>query len=79
MKILYFAHVAKTLGRREDALDVSAPVTADVLWVHLLKLRPELAPYRATIRLARNNTFASPDEHFANGDEVALLPPVSGG
>lgn len=79
MKILYFAHVAKALGRREDVLEVAAPLTLDALWERLLALRPELAQYRATIRVARNSTFATPQEQFANGDEVALLPPVSGG
>ncbi len=79
MKILYFAHVAKAVGCREDVLEVSAPVTAEVLWNRLLALRPGLAPYRATIHLARNNEYAGKSELFANADEVALIPPVSGG
>ncbi len=79
MKILYFAHVAKALGCRQDVLEVKEPLAAEALWEQLVALRPGLAPYRASIRLARNNTFAGPQERFANGDEVALLPPVSGG
>jgi len=79
MKILYFAHVAQALGRREDVLEVPAPVSADALWEQLLALRPALAPYRATIHLARNNEYAGAADRFANGDEVALIPPVSGG
>jgi len=79
MKILYFAHVAKTLGRREDELNFSAPVTAEALWEKLLALRPALGQYRATIHLARNSEYAGPQDQFADGDEVALIPPVSGG
>ena len=79
MKILYFAHVAKALGRREDVLEVPAPVSADALWAQLLSLRPGLAPYRSTIHLARNNEYAGKSDLFANTDEVALIPPVSGG
>ncbi len=79
MKILYFAHVAQAVGRREDNLDVSAPVTAEALWDRLLVLRPALAPYRASIYLARNRAYATGDDQFLNDDEVALLPPVSGG
>ncbi len=79
MKILYFAHVAKALGRREDVVEVSAPVTADALWAQLLALRPGLAPFRASIHLARNNEYAGSADLFANSDEVALIPPVSGG
>ncbi len=79
MKILYFAHVAKALGRREDELNFPAPVTAEALWERLLALRPGLAQYRATIHLARNSEYAGPQDLFANSDEVALIPPVSGG
>ena len=79
MKILYFAHVAKTLGRREVELSFPAPVSADALWEKLLALRPSLAQYRATIHLARNSEYAGPQELFADADEVALIPPVSGG
>ncbi|HVU37920.1 MAG TPA: MoaD/ThiS family protein [Opitutales bacterium] len=79
MKILYFAHVAKALGRREDDLEVAEPLTTDALWERLLALRPALAQYRATLHLARNNDYARPGDTFANSDIVALLPPVSGG
>ena len=79
MKILYFAHVAKALGRREDVIEVPAPVTAAGLWERLLALRPGLAPYRASIHLACNGEYAGADGSFANDDEVALIPPVSGG
>ena len=79
MKILYFAHVAKALGRREDELNFSAPVTAEALWERLLALRPALSQYRASIHLARNSEYAGPHDQFANSDEVALIPPVSGG
>jgi len=79
MKILYFAHVAKAVGRREETLDVAAPLSTDALWERLLALHPGLAQFRPTVRLARNQEFAGPGEQFANADEVALLPPVSGG
>jgi molybdopterin converting factor small subunit len=45
----------------------------------LLKQFPALAAHRASVRLARNWEYAAPDVRFANTDEVALLPPVSGG
>ena len=40
---------------------------------------PRLAPHRDTMLLAVNHAFASPDTALRDGDEVALLPPVSGG
>jgi molybdopterin synthase sulfur carrier subunit len=79
MKIIYFAHVAKAAGCREDVLRAPAPIGAEALWAHVLQLHPELARFRPTVRLARNGEFAAPDAVFNDGDEVALLPPVSGG
>jgi MoaE-MoaD fusion protein len=79
MKILYFAQVAQTLGRREDEIVVGQPLDRDALWDQLVSLRPELARYRACVHLSRNREYARADEAFQNDDEVALLPPVSGG
>lgn len=38
-----------------------------------------LSPLPAGVRAARNQAFSSLDEPLADGDELALLPPVSGG
>ena len=43
------------------------------------QLQPGLAPFRGNIRLARNLEFAGFDTRFNDDDEVALIPPVSGG
>ena len=40
---------------------------------------PRLGPHRDTMLLAVNHDFASADRILREGDEVALLPPVSGG
>jgi molybdopterin converting factor small subunit len=50
-----------------------------VLWELLLARWPGLAAYRAQTRLARNGVYAGANEVFADSDEVALIPPVSGG
>jgi len=44
-----------------------------------LGAHPRLAPHRDTMLLAVNHAFASPEAVLHDGDEVALLPPVSGG
>jgi MoaE-MoaD fusion protein len=38
-----------------------------------------LGPGRASVRFARNGTYVATDERLAAGDEVAVIPPVSGG
>lgn len=78
MKILLFANLRSALGRNE--LDVHCDgVDTATLWGHLLEVAPQLAKYRSAVRLARNSEFTEPDTRFYDGDEVALIPPVSGG
>lgn len=49
------------------------------LWQALRATYPALAPYEGAIAIAVNQSFASPSTSLSEGDEVALLPPVSGG
>jgi len=79
MKIFYFAHIARALERREDELSVAGPVDAEALWERLIAREPGLQRFRASARLVRNGEYAARGEQFADGDEVAVLPPVSGG
>lgn len=46
---------------------------------HYARRFPRLTDYSASIVMARNQQFAPRDTALADGDEVALLPPVSGG
>ncbi|MEK6986901.1 MAG: MoaD/ThiS family protein [Candidatus Thermoplasmatota archaeon] len=45
----------------------------------LFQKYPRLAGHRETMLLAVNHSFAPPDEVLHDGDEIALMPPVSGG
>ena len=54
-------------------------VDAAGLWKILSGRWPRLSAHRGNTRLARNGAYAAEGEVFAAGDEVALLPPVSGG
>ena len=63
--------------RFEMALDTDATV-ADA-WLALVDRFPDLAPHRPYVRAARNGRYAGWDERLAEGDVVAMLPPVSGG
>ena len=78
MKVLFFAQLREATGVAAAEIDAS-DVDASSLWSILLDRWPALAAHRANTRLARNCGYAAPDEVFRDGDEVALLPPVSGG
>lgn len=79
MTVLYFAQARRLAGVASDTLAVARPLSIDELWAEIARLHPDLVLLRAVVRLARNGEFAGPEETFAPGDEVALIPPVSGG
>jgi molybdopterin converting factor subunit 1 len=78
MKILFFAQLKETAGVSEAELEIGDLDTAG-LWAHLLDRWPSLVPLQTQVRLARNGAYAAGDEVFLSNDEVALIPPVSGG
>lgn len=79
MRVLFFAQLKDVTGCSECRVAVDDPLTTDALWAALRQRFPALHAQRATIRLARNWEYAGPDARFGENDEVALIPPVSGG
>ncbi len=79
MTLLYFAQAKRVTGLPSETLSPAAPLSADQLWSEILRRHPDLALLRPVVRLARNGEFAAPDALFLPGDEIALIPPVSGG
>ena len=79
MRVLFFAHLRDATGCEAGELPVARPVNGDELWVRLLDHYPGLAGHRSNVRLSRNWEYADADTRFMDGDEVALIPPVSGG
>jgi molybdopterin converting factor subunit 1 len=78
MRILFFAQVKDATDRAEVELDLG-DLDTDGLWQKLMALYPRLAPFRGNVRLARNLEYVGPGARFSDADEVALIPPVSGG
>lgn len=64
-----------------DRLEVEMPDGANVddAWSALAARYPGIAPHRPYTRAARNGAYAEWTASIADGDEVAFLPPVSGG
>jgi molybdopterin converting factor subunit 1 len=79
MRVLFFAQLKDATRCDSIELALAPPQTAERLWEELLKKFPALAAHRANVRLARNWEYAAPDAQFTNTDEIALIPPVSGG
>jgi molybdopterin synthase catalytic subunit len=79
MRVLFFAQLQDVTGCAAADLAVTTPMDREQLWATLLEKYPGLAAHRAIVRLARNWEYADAKTFFADGDEVALIPPVSGG
>ncbi|MGH7943372.1 MAG: MoaD/ThiS family protein [Limisphaerales bacterium] len=79
MRILFFAQLKD--ATKCDSIEMAFPsaVSAEALWAELIKRFPGLAGHRSSVRLAKNFEYTPGDARFSNTDEVALIPPVSGG
>jgi molybdopterin synthase catalytic subunit len=73
-----FATLREMSAARTD-LDVASPVTVASAWEELAARFPALEAHRSFTQPARNGVAVGWDEPLADGDEVAFLPPVSGG
>jgi len=78
MRILFFAHL-KDITRCAEMDLTCADTDAEGLWSKLIAAHPGLERFRGAVRLARNSEYAARDARFTDADEVALIPPVSGG
>jgi molybdopterin converting factor subunit 1 len=79
MRVLFFAQLKDVTGCDSIELAPLSPINGNELWVELLKRFPALTAHRPNVRLARNWEYTASDAAFADNDEVALIPPVSGG
>ena len=79
VRMLAFAGARDVLGAAEVEMPLPAPCSAAELLERICQRWPALAPYRRSLRLAVNGSYASGGELVRGGDEVALIPPVAGG
>ncbi len=79
IKVLFFGLVRDVVGLREDSLDLPNGGRLGEVFEHYAARFPRLQEMSGSIVLALNQQFSTPSAPLAEGDEVALLPPVSGG
>lgn len=77
--VRFFAACRETTGVREAIVEVNPGSTVTELLELLVETYPGLRRHRDTLLLAVNHEFAEPGVRLRSGDEVALMPPVSGG
>ena len=74
-----FARLRDIAGSPELVRDVASGATIVSVWQQLVNEFPELAGYETSISTALNADYARMDQMVREGDEIAFLPPVSGG
>ncbi len=79
MRVLFFAQTKDAAGAPELELKISGTLGLDEIWQVLISMSPALAPLRPCTRLACNGEYTNAKTIFCDTDEVALIPPVSGG
>jgi len=77
MKVLLFGAEAAAVGERSVDLAVET-ITANELKEHIAQAYPDLTSIEAC-RVAVNQRFVDGDQELDDGDEIALVGPVSGG
>src|SRR5579884_1261206 len=79
VQLRYFAIIRETLGRAEETRDVPPGTTAGALFDLVAAEQPRLAPMKRATLLMVNQEYVRAGHELRAGDEVAFIPPVSGG
>ncbi|MBW4441354.1 MAG: MoaD/ThiS family protein [Plectolyngbya sp. WJT66-NPBG17] len=74
-----FAAYQDAYGASEIALELPEGATVEQVCDRILRDRPQLVPLKSITQFGVNLEFVSPDTIVKNGDEIVLIPPVSGG
>jgi MoaE-MoaD fusion protein len=79
VKILFWGRLKDLFGHAGESIELpSGALVRDVVAHYQLQL-PQTAQWMSSLAIAVNQRYASLDTELHSGDEVALLPPVSGG
>src|SRR3990172_10235123 len=78
-KVRLFARVADLGGRRETEVELGEGLSVAEAFRVLCQRFPEMADLAGSLMYAVNAEYVSPDHPLRAGDELALIPPVSGG
>lgn len=77
--IRLFARLRDMAGSGELVRDVPGPATVQTVWQALAAEVPDVLQYEKTMSVAVNAEYARMAAAVQDGDEVAFMPPVSGG
>jgi molybdopterin converting factor subunit 1 len=79
VKVLFFGRLRELLNKAEEHTEIAEGATLANLFEWYAGKYPQLANFRTSLVASRNQEFAAWDTRLGTGDEIAFLPPVSGG
>ena len=80
LKVLYFAAAKERVERSEEKISTAGEIRLKDFKALLFERYPSLVSLEPYLRWAVNQSFVDEDELILkSGDEVALIPPISGG
>ncbi len=77
--VLFFAAAREAAGSSRLEVPFREGMTAADVWASFLERKPALRALDSSVSFAVNHRFAPRETRLAEGDELAFLPPVSGG
>jgi molybdopterin converting factor subunit 1 len=79
VRVRLFASLREAAGRATVDLELQEGATPEAAWDALARAHPAVAALRQRLAAAVNRSYVTFDARLADGDEVAFIPPVSGG
>jgi len=79
INVLLFASLKDIAGKGQLEIEVEENCSIEDLSSKLYELYPKVESFESSVRIALNQEFVEGDIELRDGDEVAYLPPVSGG
>jgi molybdopterin converting factor subunit 1 len=79
VRLLYLGMLKELAGTAAEAIELPDSATAADLWSRIVERFPKMQGYERSIAISVNQEFAARSTVLREGDEVGLLPPVSGG
>ncbi len=79
VKVLFFGRLKELIGSSEDSIELSCPADIETLFAKFSARNAQIQQYRSSLVASRNREFVAWETALSDKDEVAFLPPVSGG
>lgn len=79
VRVRVFAALREILSKDEVEVELSEGTTVEGLWEQLVADDDRLTPFTKSINFALNHEFVGKETELSPDDEIAFLPPVSGG